>query len=228
MERFEQAILGYDRAMSDRPYRTASIGEVERPDGWSPLRRELGVESFGINAWTAHQAGEAVIPEHDEVPSGHEELYVVTAGSATFTVEGEQVDLAQGGVILVPDPAAKRGAVAREAGTTVLAVGAKPGQPYSPRAWEVNAEVFRLLDAGQNEQARDLLVGALDRYEDADDQAVLHYNLACAESLLGDSQAALGHLAQAIAGRPSLAEGAREDSDLDPIKGDPRFAELVG
>ena len=71
---------GTIRGMNSRPYRTASIGDLERPDGWSPLRRELGVASFGINAWTAHEPGGSVIPEHDEVPSGHEELYVVTAG----------------------------------------------------------------------------------------------------------------------------------------------------
>jgi tetratricopeptide (TPR) repeat protein len=214
--------------MDDRPYRTASIGGIERPDGWSPLRRELGVESFGINAWTAHEEGEAVIPEHDEVPSGHEELYLVTAGAAAFTVAGEEVDVGPGEAILVPDPAVKRSAVAREAGTTVLVVGAKPGHPYSPRAWEVNAEVFKLLDAGQNAEARELLVGAFDRYPDANDQAVLHYNLACTESQLGNPQEALGHLEQAIAARPSLAEGAREDSDLDPIRDEPRFAEIVG
>ena len=214
--------------MSERPYRTALIADLERPDGWSPLRRELGVESFGINAWTAHEAGGPVIPEHDEVPSGHEELYLVTAGSATFTVGGEQVDVPLGGAILVPDPAVRRGAVAREPGTTVLAVGGKPGHPYSPRSWEVNAEVFRLLDAGRNAEARELLVGALDRYQDADDQAVLHYNLACAEALLGNPEEALDHLERAIAGRPSLAEGARGDSDLEPIRGEPRFAELVG
>ena len=52
-------------------------------------------------------------------------------------MDGEQVEVPLGGVILVPDPAVKRGAVATEAGTTVLAVGAKPGHPYSPRAWEV-------------------------------------------------------------------------------------------
>jgi hypothetical protein len=27
--------------------------------------------------------------------------------------------------------------------------------------------------------------------------------------------------------RPSLAEGAREDADLEPLRDDPRFAEIV-
>jgi hypothetical protein len=53
-------------------YRTARIVELERPDGWSPIRRELGIEAFGVNAWTSAAAGGRLIAEHDE-DSGHEE-----------------------------------------------------------------------------------------------------------------------------------------------------------
>ena len=65
------------------------------------------------------------------------------------------------------------------------------------------------------------MLDALDRYED---RGALLYNLACAEAQLGETDAALEHLA--AGDRPSgpdLAENAREDSDLEPIRDDPRF-----
>ena len=33
---------------------------------WRPLRRTLGVEAFGINAYTAPNAGDQVVEEHTE------------------------------------------------------------------------------------------------------------------------------------------------------------------
>jgi hypothetical protein len=54
------------------------------------------------------------------------------------------------------------------------------------------------------------------------------YNLACADALLGEKDAALDHLRAAIEERPAFAESAREDSDFESIRDDPRFAELVG
>ena len=59
---------------------------------WHMLRRTLGIEAFGINAWRSTSAGQQVIGEHDEVSGGaggHEEIYVVVSGHASFTVAGE-------------------------------------------------------------------------------------------------------------------------------------------
>lgn len=72
--------------MAARAYQTATIAGLEGATGWSPIRMRLDVQAFGVNAWTAHEADTPVIPEHDEQPSGHEELYLVVAGRATFTV----------------------------------------------------------------------------------------------------------------------------------------------
>ena len=147
--------------------RTATIAELARDgDGWSPLRMHLDVRSFGVNAWTASEAGGQLIGEHDEVPSGHEELYLITTGSATFTVEGDEIKAAAGTVVFVPDPASKRAAVADEPGTTVFAVGGQPDAVYRPRAWEQNATVFPLFGEGDYNGAKRALTEALDRYED--------------------------------------------------------------
>jgi tetratricopeptide (TPR) repeat protein len=210
--------------VAERPYETTRISDLERTDGWSPIRRSLDVRAFGINAWTAHEADAPVIPEHHERPSGHEELYVVTSGHAIFTVEGEQIDADAGTIVFVRDPSALRGAVARDAGTTVLSVGAKPGEAYRPRAWETNRDVFALLDDGKHEEAKRLLIAALDVY---DDRGVLLYNLACAEAQLGETDAALEHLRAAVGERPSFARDALDDADLEPLRDDPRFREIV-
>jgi tetratricopeptide (TPR) repeat protein len=206
--------------------RTASIAELARDgDGWSPLRRHLDVRAFGVNAWTASEPGAQLVGEHDEVTSGHEELYLITTGRATFTVDGEEITAAAGTVVFVPDPTTKRAAVADEAGTTVFAVGAQPDAVFRPRAWEQNASVFPLFGEGDYNGAKRALTEALDRYEDREG---LLYNIACAEARLGETEAAIGHLGESIALRPSFAELARNDEDLDSIRDDPRFGEIVG
>jgi hypothetical protein len=65
-----------------------------------------------------------------------------------------------------------------------------------------------------------MLIDALDRHED---RAALFYNLACAEAQLGEIDAALDHLAAGVKDRPDLAASARDDTDLAPIRDDPRF-----
>ena len=209
--------------MTGKRYETAGIAEMEDSHGWSPIRKRFGVESFGVNAWTVANADERIIPEHDEAPSAHEELYVVIAGHARFTVDGEEVDAPNGTVLYVRDPEAKRGAWAREPNTTVLAVGAAPGRAYRPRSWELG--IGPLFDRGEHEELKRVLVQALGKYED--DAGVL-YNLACAEALLGDTEQALAHLSEALDAHPAFRDSAREDPDFDSLRSDERFAALVG
>jgi tetratricopeptide (TPR) repeat protein len=201
-----------------------TLQEIANENGWSPVRKHFDVRSFGVNGWTANEAGGNLIGEHDEAPSGHEELYLVVTGRATFTVDGEDVDAPAGTVVFVRDPASKRKAVAAEAGTTVFSVGGKPGEAYAPRAWETNAAIFPLFGDGRIEEAKQQLEEALERY---DDREVLLYNLACAEARLGELDPALGHLEQSIGLRPALADLAREDEDLAPLRADPRFAAVL-
>jgi tetratricopeptide (TPR) repeat protein len=207
-----------------KAYETAQLSELADERGWAAIRRELGVQAFGINAWTAREAGEAVIVAHDEGPSGHEELYLVVAGHATFVVGRERVAGPAGTVVFVRDPTLRREALADEPGTTVVAVGGRVGEAYRPRAWETNAEVLPFFDSGQYAKARVLLTAALEVY---DDKAILHYNLACAEAQLGETDAALQHLAAALQERPSFAADAHIDADLEPIRSDPRFDALI-
>jgi quercetin dioxygenase-like cupin family protein len=200
------------------------IAAIKHRNGWSPIRRELGVQAFGINAWSGDD-GASLVGEHDEKSSGHEELYIVFAGSARFTVDGEDTDAPTGTVVFVRDPLSRRAAVATADGTTLISVGGKPGAAYEPLVWEVNAQVFELFGDDQIAEAKEMVTEALDRFED---RAALLYNLACCEARLGEIEPGLGHLAEALAVRPSLNELARGDTDLDALRGEPRFDELVG
>jgi hypothetical protein len=115
---------------------------IESPPGeeqWLPVRHFFGVRAFGVNAWVAREAGDRVIEEHDEVSGGaadHEELYLVTEGHATFVVDGETIDAPRGTFVHVGDPRVRRSAAGRDAGTTVLAIGAAPGVAFQVSPWE--------------------------------------------------------------------------------------------
>lgn len=63
---------------------------------WKPVRKTLGVTAFGINAYTAANAGDEIVEEHTERQLGHEEIYAVISGRATFTVDGEEFDAPAG------------------------------------------------------------------------------------------------------------------------------------
>jgi tetratricopeptide (TPR) repeat protein len=203
-----------------KSYTASTIADLERQAGWSPIRRALGIEAFGVNAWIAREAGADVIQEHDEV-SGHEELYVVVSGHATFTVDGDEIDAPAGTLVFVRNPKSKRRAVASEAGTRLLVVGGKPGEAYRPLPWEVNADVLPLFGEGRYSEAKQLLLDALEQHEV--DRGILFYNLACAEARLSETDAALEHLAAAFEERPDLRENARDDEDLASIRDNERF-----
>jgi tetratricopeptide (TPR) repeat protein len=210
--------------MEDLPYTAITLDEITRPDGWAPIRRQLGIRSFGVNAWTAAEADEQVIPEHEEGPTGHEEVYVVIAGHASFKVGAEMIDGPTGTVLLVRDPLMIRGAKSVVGATTILTAGGAPGKVYTPHPWETNRDVGALFEAGDFQQAKELLTAALEEYEE---RTFLLYNLACAEAKLGDHESALGHLSAAISGYPDFAEHAVGDDDLASLRGNPRFQEIT-
>ena len=54
------------------------------------------------------------------------------------------------------------------------------------------------------------------------------YNLACCESLAGQTAAAIDHLRLAIGRREECRAWAADDADFDPLRGEPAFKELVG
>jgi len=80
---------------------------------------------------------------------------------------------------------------------------------------------YRQLDryeelAKHSQQARELLA--------PDD----HYNWACLEAICGNTEKALGYLKLALEKKPDLKEWAKRDPDLEWVRGDERFWEVVG
>jgi tetratricopeptide (TPR) repeat protein len=190
--------------------------------GVRPVRLHFGSNSFGINAYSA-RAGERVIEEHDELGHGagrHEELYFVATGHATFELGGEEVDAPAGTVVFVRDPAVRRGALAKEADTTVLVVGGVPGRAFEPSPWEAWLAAKPLLDAGQPDRGAAVFLQALERHPG---NSNVLYNLACFESLAGRPDDAIAHLTEAIELDSRMREWARTDEDFAAIRDDPRF-----
>ena len=99
------------------------------------VRGFFGVESFGVNAFEAHE-GELLVVPHDELGEGEqqEELYLVVEGRARFVCDGEPLELGSGEV-LYARPGVRREATALETPTMLVIVGGRPGQPYAPPIW---------------------------------------------------------------------------------------------
>ena len=157
---------------------------------WKPVRKTLGVTAFGINAYTAASAGDEVVEKHTEEPLGHEEIYAVIRGRATFTVDGEEVDAPAGTIVYLDDPKQQRQAIAQEAGTTVLAIGGVPGT-HEISTWEYFFPALPAIEAGDYDRARTLLEEALHER----DHSALHYHLARVEALAGNDDRAREELA---------------------------------
>ena len=178
---------------------------------WRPLRRTLDIEAFGINAYVAPKAGDDVVEEHTEQALGHEEVYLVLAGRATFTLDGETLDAPTGTVVFIRNPQIRRHARAEEPGTQVLAVGGPREAAYEPSPWEDFFAAERHRNAGEYDAYADELAAALERRPD---HPATLYNLACAEALAGRADEALAHLKRAIELRPEAAEWAQNDDDF--------------
>jgi mannose-6-phosphate isomerase-like protein (cupin superfamily) len=127
-------------------YRVVHIDDLpvdpdeEQPNTeWKPVRRFLGIGSFGCNVARALEDGATLTHDHTEVAESgtrHEELFLVVSGRATLRVDGEEIDAPAGTFLYVPDPATTRGLVAREAGTVMLAIGGEPGAVFAPSEWD--------------------------------------------------------------------------------------------
>ena len=218
-------------ATTQTSYGTVSLGdhlaEAEDDKGYIRLRRDLDVGAFGVSAAFQKKAGEALINEHDEAGPGadrHEELYVVVQGSATFTIDGEEVEAPQGTAIFVRDPESKRGATATAENTIVLSVGGRRGEAYrlAPAA---AAEGF--WEAYQAKDYAASLAATRRGLEAYPGNALLLYNVACMSALLDDRETALTALADSVSKWEPYKELAQGDDDFVSLRDDPKFVELV-
>ncbi|HLG09289.1 MAG TPA: hypothetical protein VI409_11535 [Gaiellaceae bacterium] len=182
---------------------------------WRPVRRALDIGAFGINAYIAPNAGDDVVEEHTERLLGHEEVYLVLSGRATFTLDGETLDAPTGTMVFVRDPQVKRHARAEEPQTAVLAIGGPRGGAYEPSSWEYAFAAERHRASGDHEAMVAEIAAGLERH--ADDPMLL-YGLACAEALAGRSDDALRHVRRALELKPEWSDHARRDEDLASLR----------
>ena len=122
--------------MSHRVVHVTEVPAVPSPvEGlvWRPVRHHLDVRAFGTNAYTGADVGDLVVEPHTE--DEFEELYVVLSGAARFTVDEETFDAPAGSLVLVTPPS-HRVAHATAPDTTILAVGAVPGEAFGVSDWE--------------------------------------------------------------------------------------------
>jgi len=187
---------------------------------WRPIRRALGVTGFGVNAYTAEQAGEELIERHDERSfgaGGHEELYVVLTGRAAFEVGGEDVDAPAGTLVLVP-PGEVRAATAAEPNTTVMIVGGRPGAALPVSPFEYWYAALPAYEAGDYASAIEIASEGLAAHPQ---NPPLGSQLACYEALAGNRAAAIRHLRIAFDNNPDTREWASDDEDLESVRDDP-------
>ncbi len=198
---------------------------------WKPLRRTLGIEAFGTNAYVAGP-GEDVIEEHNESQLGHEEVYVVVSGRARFTLDGEEHDAPAGTIVHLADPAVRRHARAEEPNTVVLAIGGKPGEAYTPSAWEwyFEAEKFRpgtgdgeldawLVDQSEPSTGPDAALALLDEaLERFPDHPGVLFSIACWQAIAGRDEDALETLRRLEAIDPRDREWVARDDDLVSVR----------
>jgi tetratricopeptide (TPR) repeat protein len=212
--------------MSDG-YTILTLGEVEaaphRGSNLIPIRHTLGFRPAGVNAWIADTGGQ-LMPPHTE-DSGNEELYAVVQGRATFTVGEETADAPAGTLVYVP-PEVFRTAAAAEDGTIVFAVGGSIGEAFNAGGWDSFALAVAYAESGRLDEARaimDMLIA------EKPDYWASHYNAGCFEAQAGNTDGAFEHLRRAkeLDADGDSAEYFQGDIDLDPLRDDPRFQELL-
>jgi quercetin dioxygenase-like cupin family protein len=120
-------------------WQIADVNEIppvkdDWPATWKSVRHHFGVTGFGVNAVTK-DAGNVLIPEHDETESGQQELYFVHAGEVKATLDGEEVAVPAGSFVSC-DPETKRKFEATASPTTLIVVGGTPGKAYEVGPWE--------------------------------------------------------------------------------------------
>jgi quercetin dioxygenase-like cupin family protein len=89
--------------------------DPETSERFLPLRRQLGVSSFGMNQITLQPGQRGRIHRH----KAQEEVYLVLEGTLTLLLEGERTELAVGELIRVA-PGTRRQLVNRGPGRVVV------------------------------------------------------------------------------------------------------------
>lgn len=128
-------------------------------------------------------------------------------------LDGEEVDVPAGSAVFLSDPKVKRYARAAAPGTTVLAVGGKPGA-HEISAWECFFAAYAVADDDPDAALAELDAGLAER----PDHPPLFYHRACINARAGRLDEAREALDRALELDPELEKWADEDEDLAPLR----------
>jgi len=179
---------------------------------WRPLRAVLRTHIAGIAAYTADRAEQEIVEGHTEISAGrgHEEVYLVLRGRASFTLDGVEVDAPTGTFVRV-DPQVHRRAVAVEPDTAVLALGGPATFQPSASEWIERARSYVHSDPARARAIIDEL------------EVVRPHSrgVGIGEAILalaaGDRAAAEAALSALLEREPDLREALTADPDLGPL-----------
>ena len=104
-------------------YQVSSLSELGEGYGFRKVRQPLGVTAFGVNA--------LVVPARYEGPNHYhdhqDELYFVHRGTATFTFDGEEREVGEGGLVHVESTTHRMISNRTDADLVLFIVGGKGG-----------------------------------------------------------------------------------------------------
>ena len=202
----------------------AGYADEGRPR-WHMVRSALDIEAFGVNAWRATAAGQELIGEHDELgqgAGGHEELYLVVSGHATFTVDGETLEAPARTVVFVKDPdGAALGDRARGGND-----GARRRRQARRRIRRLRLGTFRrgaslLVDGGLG-HARSRCCSASTTSTRRTPGCSTTSRVPSHDQVVVRGRSRIS--TEAVALEPRFGENAATDPDFDTIRDDPRFS----
>jgi hypothetical protein len=211
--------------MTEASWKVTTLQEIEPRESWIPVREELGIRAFGINAYRPREDGR-IINDHTEEGSGQQEVYIVIDGTATFTLDGEEVEASAGMFVFAP-PETKRTATGD---ATILAIGGTPGEPYQGLIWGAAWPVHRKSFGEYNEQKyAEAAQTVREGLPENPDHPGLLYNYACFTVRAGEtSDETFESLRRSIELFPPFRQQAPEDEDFASVKDDPRFTAALG
>jgi uncharacterized cupin superfamily protein len=104
-------------------YTVSSLGELGDGHGFRKVRAALGVTAFGVNAIVFPARYEGPNHFHDE----QDELYFVHRGTATFTFDGAEHTVEEGGLVHVESTTHRQISNRTDDDLVILVVGGKGG-----------------------------------------------------------------------------------------------------
>jgi uncharacterized cupin superfamily protein len=104
-------------------YTVSSLGELGDGHGFRKVRAALGVTAFGVNAIVFPARYEGPNHFHDT----QDELYFVHRGTATFTFDGDEHVVDEGGLVHVESTTRRQISNRTDEDLVILVVGGKGG-----------------------------------------------------------------------------------------------------